>query len=95
MYMEEEETRYLLPLKEYIAYCDALRLELDHHKILSLLIPLTTDQCSDRSVVRRHEMMQKHLEKCEEIMSAKSEAKDALAKEVRYTHTSTLNPRFG
>ena len=27
-------------------------------------------------------MMQKHLEKCEEIMSAKSDAKDALAKEV-------------
>jgi hypothetical protein len=26
VYMEEEETRYLLPLKEYIAYCDALRL---------------------------------------------------------------------
>ena len=25
MYMEEEETRYLLPLKEYIAYCDSLR----------------------------------------------------------------------
>ena len=37
---------------------------------------------TDRSVVRRHEMMQKHLEKCEEIMSAKSDAKDALAKEV-------------
>ena len=31
VYMEEEETRYLLPLKEYIAYCDALRLEFDHH----------------------------------------------------------------
>jgi hypothetical protein len=27
-------------------------------------------------------MMQKHLEKCEEIMSAKSDTKDALAKEV-------------
>ena len=25
VYMEEEETRYLLPLKEYIAYCDSLR----------------------------------------------------------------------
>lgn len=31
-------------------------------------------------------MMQKHLEKCEEVMSAKSEAKDALAKEV-HVHT--------
>ena len=30
MYMEEEETRYLLPLKEYIAYCDSLRLECRH-----------------------------------------------------------------
>ena len=32
-------------------------------------------------------MLQKHLEKCEEIMSAKSEAKDALAKEV-HVHQS-------
>ena len=37
MYMEEEETRYLLPLKEYIAYCDSLRLACQpftgsHHK---------------------------------------------------------------
>ena len=47
---------------------------------------MATDQYSNRSVVRRHEMMQKHLEKCEEIMSAKSEAKDALAKEVPCTH---------
>ena len=46
----------------------------------------TADQCSNRSVVRRQEMMQKHLEKCEEIMAAKSEAKDALAKEVHVYH---------
>ena len=25
LYMEEEEVRYLLPLKEYVAYCDSLR----------------------------------------------------------------------
>lgn len=25
VYMEEEEVRYLLPLKEYVAYCDSLR----------------------------------------------------------------------
>ena len=25
VYMEEEETRYLLPLKEYVAYCESLR----------------------------------------------------------------------
>ena len=30
MYMDEEETRYLLPLKEYIAYCDSLRLVCRH-----------------------------------------------------------------
>ena len=35
-----------------------------------------------RTVVRRQEMTQKYVEKCEEILSAKSEAKEALAKEV-------------
>jgi len=37
--------------------------------------------------VRRQEMLQKHVERCEDTLSAKSEAKEALAKEVRmYTH---------
>lgn len=54
VYMEEEETRYLLPLKEYIAYCDALRLEFDHHflslhdNIMSPLINTLIDRlCED------------------------------------------------
>ena len=51
---------------------------------------VTANHYSDRSVVRRHEMMQKHLEKCEEIMSAKSDAKDALAKEVNNVNTDIL-----
>ena len=36
----------------------------------------------NRTVVRRQEMLQKHVEKCEEILSQKSDAKEALAKEV-------------
>ncbi len=60
MYMDEEETRYYLPLKEYVAYCESLRV-----------------------VVRRQEALQRHVEKCEEVLSSKAEAKEALAKEVR------------
>ena len=37
-----------------------------------------------RTVVRRQEMLQKYVEKCEEILSAKSEAKEALAKAVSF-----------
>ncbi|XP_064396570.1 sorting nexin-4-like [Halichondria panicea] len=58
MYMDEEETRYYLPLKEYVAYCESLRV-----------------------VVRRQEALQRHVEKCEEVLSSKAEAKEALAKE--------------
>ena len=38
--------------------------------------------------MRRQELLQKHVERCEEILSAKAEAKEALAKEV--THSSEL-----
>lgn len=31
MYMDEEEIRYLLPLKEYVAYCDSLRYAICMH----------------------------------------------------------------
>ena len=34
-------------------------------------------------MVRRQEMLQKYVEKCEETLSTKSDAKEALAKEVR------------
>ena len=27
MYLDEEESRYYMPLKEYLAYCESLRLE--------------------------------------------------------------------
>ena len=36
-----------------------------------------------RTVVRKQEMLQKYVEKCEEILSVKSDAKEALAKEVK------------
>ena len=39
-------------------------------------------------------MLQKHLEKCEEIMSAKSEAKDALAKEVHQSIHEQYSVQF-
>ena len=32
--------------------------------------------------MRRQEMLQKHVERCEDTLSAKSDAKEALAKEV-------------
>ena len=67
--------RYLLPLKEYVAYCDALRL-------VQWRCPLTFSDSLSRTVVRRQEMLQKYVEKCEEILSTKSEAKENLAKEV-------------
>ena len=32
MYLDEEDSRYYMPLKEYLAYCESLRLEpLDTH----------------------------------------------------------------
>ena len=45
---------------------------------------------SHRTVVRRQEMTQKYVEKCEEVLSAKSEAKEALAKEVSVLYTATM-----
>lgn len=56
-YLVEEESRFLLPLKEYIGFCDSLR-----------------------SVVRRHEVLQKQLEKSEENLSSKAEQKESLQK---------------
>ena len=35
-----------------------------------------------RTMVRRQEMLQKYVERCEETLSAKAEAKDVLTKEV-------------
>ncbi len=60
MYMDEEETRYYLPLKEYVAYCESLR-----------------------TLVRRQEALQKQVERCEEVLSSKAEAKESLTKEVK------------
>lgn len=34
VYLEEEEVRYLLPLKEYIAYCDSLRYCKSNYEII-------------------------------------------------------------
>ena len=41
-----------------------------------------TRTLKQRLVVRRQEMLQMHVEKCEEILSTKAEAKDTLVKEV-------------
>lgn len=50
------------------------------------LIPIWTVSCVNwillRTVVRRQEMLQKYVEKCEEILATKADAKEALAKDV-------------
>lgn len=38
--------------------------------------------CINRSVVRKHEQLQRNLEKAEETLSAKAEAKDTLQQSV-------------
>ena len=50
---------------------------------------------SVRTVVRKHEVLQRNLEKAEENLSAKADAKETLQKNVRrsieYTCTCTCN----
>jgi len=43
-----------------------------------------------RQVVRRQEFLQHQLEKADEVLSAKAEAKNALSKEVSADHASCL-----
>ena len=58
---------------------------------LSLNVTMSLMYILLRTLVRRQELLQKHVEKCEEILSAKAEAKEALAKEVMYSSEPTLH----
>ncbi|CAI8011192.1 hypothetical protein GBAR_LOCUS7261 [Geodia barretti] len=59
MYLDEEESRYYMPLKEYLAYCESLR-----------------------GMVKRHDILEKRLERAESALSTKSETKATVQREV-------------
>ena len=80
-YFTEEETRFFLPTKEYIGFCDSLRYNTyNRQNIFASKFFLFLS----RTVVRRQELLQKQLEKNEEIVSSKAEARDALKKDVHF-----------
>jgi hypothetical protein len=58
MYLDEEESRYYMPLKEYLAYCESLR-----------------------GMVKRHDLLEKRLERAESTLSTKSETKATVQRE--------------
>jgi sorting nexin-4 len=67
----EEETRFYLPLKEYIGFCDSLK-----------------------TVVRRHELLQNQLEKMEETVSSKAEARNVIINSNPETSGGQKGKRF-
>ncbi|XP_019849679.1 PREDICTED: sorting nexin-4-like [Amphimedon queenslandica] len=56
-YFNEEESRFYLPIKEYIGFSESLK-----------------------SLTRRHEVLQKQLEKAEELVSSRAESRNTLLK---------------
>lgn len=141
LYLDEEELRYYMPLKEYLSYCDSLRYmwhmthNIDSSALafsllvtLPLLLPLLVLSSSSsillliilssyllssflssthsllpfsasppphsssqfyispsndhRAMVRRHDLLEKKLERAETNLSAKAEAKATVQREV-------------
>ena len=58
-------------------------------RTLTLSLSLTHTH-THRAVVRRHELLQKELEKARQVLTAKMEAKEMLVKEVHNSMSHTL-----
>ena len=108
-YLDEEELRYYMPLKEYLAYCESLRLA--HSRTCPVLLfraklgnsrddthththtrthththtHTHAHTHSTRGMVRRHDLLEKRLERAESTLSAKAEAKATVQREVVYS----------